>query len=60
MDRPPLDIAQRLKQLRDRLERLNPDEITNCAARMALEKEIFDLEHSQKDSNEWPDVIDDR
>lgn len=48
---------KRLKQLRDRLDRLDKDDITNCSTQFKLEKQIYDLEH-EPDAEEWPDVID--
>jgi hypothetical protein len=41
----------RPKELRQRLDEMD-DDITDCSARMKLEKEIYDLEHP-KDSDNW-------
>jgi len=42
----PEQMRQRkLKQLRARLDKIDPDDLTNCSARLSLEKQIYDLEH---------------
>ena len=43
---------QEIKALRDRLDDIDADDITNCTARLALKKHIFDLEHP-KDLEDW-------
>jgi hypothetical protein len=46
-----------LSALRERLDALNDDDdITNCSARFALEKQIHNLEQAGSPS-EWPETI---
>ena len=53
------DTERRLRELRDRLAKLDADEITDSSARMKLETEIYNLEHPPAASaDEWPEYID--
>jgi hypothetical protein len=47
----------KVKELRERLDRIDADDITSCSARMKLEKQIFDLEQERPDDDEWPECI---
>lgn len=49
-------VEARIKKLRDRLNRLDEDDITSCTARLALEKKIYDLERAAPDAF-WPEYI---
>lgn len=45
-------LAQEIRRLRERLDRIDRDDITNCTAVMKLEKQIYDLEHPI-DLDDW-------
>lgn len=53
--------ADEIAALRERLAWINEDDITDSTARLALERQIYNLEHppEEEDDFDWPDEISD-
>lgn len=49
--------AERWKSLKARLDALDADDITSSTARLALEGQIYDLEHPRETGDEWPEYL---